>query len=263
MKKRNLLFWTLLFAGCMVEPSKFSLASYEMFSRQKHGYETSGITFETKNEFFYIVSDSGFLTKLDKNGKELKTWKIKGDLEGVTVVPFLNNAVFIIEEDEDKILHYDTANSKLVSEYKIGDLLKKEIKAESIAFMPIKDQAKGYFLVGSQKSARIYSFFADFTGDVEIKFHKEIIKDKLIEDVSGLFYDDLNNDLWILSDKKNHIAIFNMEKNKIVNLINIPGKHQEGLFVIGCRAYITEDRSGTVNVLDLNQYKTIYDCGSE
>ena len=82
---------------------------------------------------------------MDKNGKELKTWRIKGDLEGVTVVPFLNNAVFIIEEDEDKILHYDTANSKLVSEYKIGDLVKKEIKAESIAFMPVKDQEKRVF----------------------------------------------------------------------------------------------------------------------
>jgi uncharacterized protein YjiK len=203
--------------------------------------EPSGLDLTFDETGFWIVSDENSKVYLiDSWGRMVKSFNVDGkDLEGITVIDESRLAVVLERTREVVIL--DTSGTEI---QRAALELKGELNTglEEITFDP---KGKKFYIL-NEKNPRLL-----LTLDENLK---ELKRDTLnfSKDVSGIFFDDLDNTLWILSDESQRIFMTDHSGNPI-NDFKINVIQPEGITVNKTRTklYIVSDKTGNLYVFNL------------
>lgn len=209
----NRLFYVFTIAVVLISAN--SCKESESTENRKLGFESvrtiklnlpdpSGIDLSFNNDGFWTVSDkNSTVYRLDKDGNTLRSFKVKGDdLEGITVVN--KNKIAVVLERSREIILLDTLGKELTRR-KLN--LKGDLNSglEGITF----DSINKRFFVLNEKSPGLL---------IELDEHLNEIKRtalNLAKDYSGIFYEEKENVLWIISDESQRILITDVSGNLI------------------------------------------------
>jgi len=238
-----LLFVLTAFAGCIKEKEEKPGDKITLLGRYDIPVmEPSGLTLTSDQNGFWTVSDEdSTLYKLDSYGKIIKRITVNGfDLEGVTVI---NEATLaIVLERSREIVILDTAGTEL-KRVKIN--LEGELNSglEGITY---NKSIKHFYIVNEKNPPLVI----ELDGDLN-----EVRRDtiKFAADVSGIFYDENDSLLWILSDEDQMVVKTDMELN-IIAKFKISVLQPEGITINsnGDRMYIISDIEEKLSVYKIN-----------
>ncbi len=221
--------------------SETKIIKYKM---KKGGFEPSGVT-KMGNDI-YIVSDNGKIAIFKNNKVKYFKLKNKGDYEGIT-----NDGkyLYIVSESRDSIKKF-SKDLKFIKEYKIDRkfdgkkvLKKKGNGLEAITFL-YEDEKGKHFIVANQsyknkgkdKSALLFILIFDNKA-LTYKY----IPMKVV-DISGLYYDEDKDELYVLSDISDKVFVYKLKDMKLIKKFNVPGEEQEGIFKDTKYLYIADDK---------------------
>lgn len=197
--------------------------------------EASGISYCQNSNTLVVADDEGAYYEITPNGAILSQHKLgKYDLEGVVCEK--NNFIFAVETGS--ILIVSRAKSE-VKELKIkgekGPKLSKKYGIEGIA----KIGSEYYLTVQAKKDKKKARFIVIKLGTNHAKV-KELIYHGIIDSAGMELF---NKKLYITSDKKDKLYIYDLKNNKILKKVKLPKFAQEG---------ITFDKQGNVYLADDN-----------
>ena len=224
MHKLTKLLFLLTLTACSSENSH-TIASIP---------EASGISYCKESNTLVVANDEGYFYELTTSGEILLKHKLgEYDLEGVVCQK--EQFVFAIEKGEILVVSRDTLKKKRLKIKGQGFKLTKKNGIEGIA--KVKDFY--YLSIQEKKSKKDAKILVVKLGGSYVKVLKVI--DSNIIDSSGMEYH--NKKLYIVSDKKEKLYIYNLKKKKIIKKIKLPKFAQEG---------ITFDREGNIYFADDN-----------
>ncbi|MBT8386072.1 MAG: SdiA-regulated domain-containing protein, partial [Ignavibacteria bacterium] len=205
-------------AGCMKEKEEKSGEKITLLGRYDIPVpEPSGLALTRDQNGFWTVSDEdSYLYELDKYGKIIKRIKVDGvDLEGVTVIDEATLAIVLERTREVVVL--DTSGTEL-QRVKINLGGEPNSGLEGITY----NEGTKHFYVVTEKDP---AFIIELDGDLN-----EVRRDtiKFAADVSGIFYDENDNVLWILSDEDKMVVKTDLELN-IISKLKISTIQPEGI----------------------------------
>jgi uncharacterized protein YjiK len=203
--------------------------------------EPSGLDLNYSETGFWIVSDDNSnIYLIDSWGKEVKRFKVNGeDLEGITVID--ETFLAVVLERTREVIILDTAGTELRRE-KLN--LKGDLNngLEGITYNPV---LKRFYLVNEKNPVLLLTLDEDLM---------ELSRDTLdfIKDASGIYFDQRDNKLWILSDESQMIVKTNLSASEVFDKIKIRIKQPEGITVnkAGTRLYIISDVTGSLYVFN-------------
>ncbi len=238
-----LLLVLIAFAGCIKEIEEKPGDKITLLRRYDIPVlEPSGLTLTYDQNGFWTVSDEdSSLYELNKYGKIIKRIKVNGfDLEGVTAIDEATLAIVLERTREVVILDTSGTEIKRVKLNLEGEL---NSGLEGITY---NESTKHFYIVNEKDPPLLI----ELDGDLN-----EVRRDtiKFAADVSGIFYDENDNMLWILSDEDQMVIKTDMELN-IITKFKISVIQPEGITVnsIGDRMYIISDREEKLSVFSID-----------
>ncbi len=196
--------------------------------------EASGISYCSNSNTLIVANDEGSLYELTTNGKILLQQKLgEYDLEGVVCEE--KEFTFAVEGGSLLVVNRKTLEKKEFKvrgkEVKIGkkDGIEGIVKIDNLYYLSI--QSKKKMEKANLLHVKLGSTYAKIT---------EVINHRVI-DSAGLEY--RNNLLYIVSDKKDKLYLYDLKQEKVLKKIKLPKFAQEG---------ITFDNSGNVYFADDN-----------
>ena len=197
--------------------------------------EASGISYCKNTDTLVVASDEGSFYELTTSGEIISEHKLGDyDLEGVVCKK--NKFIFAVEGGSLLRVNRETLESK---EVKIKGIKDQEFKfTNKHGIEGISKKGKFYYLsIQAKKKKDAYI--------VVVKMRKnyalivKTIHHKII-DSSGLQWH--NNKLYIVSDKKDKLYVYNLKQRKIMKRIKLPKFAQEGItFDDAGHAYFADD----------------------
>ena len=204
--------------------------------------EPSGLVLTQDKKGFWTVSDeSSTIYRLDNEGNVVQTIKVDGfDFEAITLID--DTTLVILQERTREMVFLDTSGTELK---RIKLDLEGELNSgpEGIAFNP----ENRHFYILNEKRPPLF---------VELDEQLNIIKKdtlKFCKDVSGLYFDDANQFLWMLSDES-QLVIKTDLNGKLLEKIDITIPQPEGIALSedGRKLYIVSDNKETLYVFNVN-----------
>jgi len=208
--------------------------------------EASGICYSTIRNSLFIANDEGKVYEISKKGKILRDKKIGNyDLEGVACDNDRGLLLFAVE-GEDSILV--VSQKKLKIKKKIS--IKREFKNIKVLKKDKKHGLEAITIVDGNIFLSNQSFNSYPKNDSSVIFQINNIKNKKAKiikiinhgyfDISALTYHD--DKLYMISDNKNLLIIYNLKNNKTISKIKLPKFAQEGIcFDNSNMLYIADD----------------------
>jgi uncharacterized protein YjiK len=204
--------------------------------------EPSGLDLSFNEKGFWVVSDQNSKVYLiDSWGNEIKSFEVNGeDLEGITVVN--DSTLAIVLERTREVVILDSSGNEL----KRATLnLKGELNSglEGITYNPEKKT----FYILNEKNPRLLITLDENLNELKrdtIKFAK---------DFSGIFFDDNDNSLWILSDESQRI--FKTDLSGIpIEEFKIKVAQPEGITLnkASTKLFLVSDVTSNLYVFDLD-----------
>jgi uncharacterized protein YjiK len=205
--------------------------------------EPSGIDLALDETGFWIVSDENSTVYLiDSWGKEVKSFKVDGeDLEGITVIN--DSTLAVILERTREVVILDTSGLELK---RVKLELKGELNSglEGITYDP---KGKKFYVLNEKKPRLLLTLDENLN---------ELKRDTLnfSKDVSGIFYDSLDNTLWVLSDENQRIFKTDLS-GKPIEEFKIKITQPEGITLNKARTklFIVSDKTGNLYVFNLDK----------
>jgi len=203
--------------------------------------ESSGIDLTYDEKGFWVVSDQNSKVYLiDSWGNEIKNFKVNGEgLEGITVID--DNTLAVVLERTREVVILDTSGKELK---RAALELEGELNSglEGITY----DPKEKIFYILNEKRPRLL-----ITLDQNLM---ELKRDTLnfSKDVSEIFFDDIDNTLWILSDESQRL--FNTDlSGDLIKEFKIKVIQPEGITFNKTRTklYIVSDKTENLYVFDL------------
>lgn len=204
--------------------------------------EPSGLVMTQDNRGFWTVSDeTSTIYRLDNEGIVVQTIKVDGfDFEAITLID--DTTLVILQERTREMVFLDTSGIELK---RIKLDLEGELNSgpEGIAFNP----KNRHFYILNEKKPSLF---------VELDEQLNIIKKdtlKFCKDVSGLYFDEANQILWMLSDES-QLVIKTDLNGKLLEKIEITIPQPEGITLSedGSNLYIVSDNKETLYVFKVN-----------
>lgn len=210
------------------------------------GFEGSGAVFHPRLDRLFIVSDSGYVASLEKDGGFFESKFIGGDLEGVTVADPDSNFLHLALENPDSVLEYDLENGVVTRAFDVSAVLTGSANqgVEAITFVPDSaDPEGGVFHLGQQSNGRVYVFRLPIVSSATATTYSFVSSYQPIAgltDISGLEFDRTSDRLYAIFDANDRIV--EMTKTGVVlNQWTLPGTDQEGIAIDGCELFTTDD----------------------
>jgi len=196
--------------------------------------EPSGLTFDASQNYLIMVSDNNSgIYKTDLEGNVVNFSELSEiDLEAITIIN--DSAYAIASEKTNEIVIVDT-NFIAINTLKTGIMGKENSGFEGISYIPTEN----VLLVANEKSP---------TDIYKISLSGEILSTHKIpfaEDISGLFYDYVRSQIWILSEESATLFCCNMNF-EIVITYDIPDEQIEGITINGNDLYLVSDKNETL-----------------
>ncbi|MGK9369179.1 SdiA-regulated domain-containing protein [Melioribacter sp. Ez-97] len=181
--------------------------------------EPSGLTYDTSRDKLWCVSDeSNKLYLLSANGEILNSIEIPDrDLEGITIV---NDSTLAVLSEESRKAVFVSAKGEVIDRKPLFDNGVFNNGPEGIAY----DADNKTYWVANEKNPALIIEYDSLFNETE---RKEI---DFVRDVSGLFYDNVDNSVWMISDEDKKIIKLDPELNVIESYnVNIP--QMEGIAI--------------------------------
>lgn len=194
--------------------------------------EPSGLDIAYNKYGFWTVSDeNSTVYRLDPDGNILRSFKVKGvDLEGIATVG--ENVIAVVLERTREVVLLDTLG-KEIKRKKLN--LKGDLNSgpEGITY----DDINKWFYIVNEKSPGLLIELDENLNELS---RTEL---KLARDYSGIFYERINDVLWILSDESKKILITDKSGN-LIEQYNTTIDQAEGITVDyeNGRLFIVSDR---------------------
>ena len=195
--------------------------------------EASGISFCKESKTLIVANDEGSFYELSTTGKILHQQKLGDyDFEGVVC----NKKTFMFAIESGTLLEVDrrTFKSKKFKLKGQGYKLTKKHGIEGI------EKIDGQYYVTLQRKKKSEAKILRLKVGTTYAKVKQIINHKII-DSAGLAWH--NNKLYIISDKKEKLYLYDLKHKKILKKIKLPKFAQEG---------ITFDEEGNIYFADDN-----------
>ena len=193
-------------------------------------FEPSGLAINSSENILYVVSDNtAKVYGLSIEGDLIQTFSYVGnDLEGVST--FTGNKLLLAEERSKEIVEFDmiTGNfSKHSINYTNND---ENSGIEGVTF---KENDGTTFILNEKNPGKLIRLRADFSIIVEYEL-------TFANDYSGLFYDQILNVLWIVSDQNKTLNKCTLN-GELIKKYSIPVSKAEGVVVTNENIYIVSD----------------------
>jgi myo-inositol-hexaphosphate 3-phosphohydrolase len=225
--------------------------------------EPSGIVFHPWRETLFIVGDEGDICEIQRDGTLVKQKRIcYADFEGITCDPS-TGLLYIAIEGEEKIIEVDPEDFRVLREFAINRTFQGAmvLKAggqgiEAITFVPDSNHPEGgTFYVTNQGLDLENKEDPSAIFEIEAPLRSGSAGAKIIRyfslgvlDLSGLYYDEINDHLCAISDAMNTFLEITRD-GKIVRSYAFPGYNQEGIAVDREGfLYIAQDSGGIIKV---------------
>lgn len=211
MKLISSFIFILCFTGCMDNKDTKSHTIIKI-------PEASGISYCANTDTFIVANDEGKFYEIDKNGKIINTDLLgKYDLEGVACKD--DKFVFAVENGQILTVDRKTLSQNL-------------LPIEGLKHLGKNSGIEGIAKIGNQFIISTQSKNKDDASLIKINLQndKATIENKIssnIIDSSGLDYKD--GKLYIVSDKKDKLYIYDLENEKITSKIDLPPFAIEGV----------------------------------
>jgi len=202
--------------------------------------EASGLTLSKDNVNLWTVDDQkGGIYLIDKSGKEIKQMSIDEiDIEGITV--FDDSLLAVVLERSRKIIILDYEGN-IKKKIKTGLSGEDNSGLEGITYLSEENS----FLIANEKTPSML---------IKILIEGDIVQQDTInflKDISGLFYDNNKNQLWILSEESH--TIYRCSTNfDILESFEVPDNKLEGIAVLDDIIYLVSDSFGILYEYKLN-----------
>ncbi len=183
--------------------------------------EPSGLAFSANRNALYAVSDqNGKVYKLSLTGSLLKTLDFVGnDLEGITVDPYTGQ-IWVAEERSRNVVQLNAAGSVINRFHLNIEQHGENSGLEGIAF----NTATKHLYVLNENSPKLL---------LEIDKNGNLLKETLLSfasDLSGIFYDDTEEILWIVSDESKTVNQCKLS-GELIKSYRIPVSNAEGIAI--------------------------------
>jgi uncharacterized protein YjiK len=232
---------------------------------KQHLNEPSGICYHEARGTLFVVGDEGDVAEISKDGTPIANYKVKGDLEAITVVPE-TGLLYIAAEGEDVIIEFDPVRGVVTRRFPInrtfnGDpnFLQKQTDRydngiESMTFVPDPGHPEGgTFYVGNQwDPPMIMEVLVPLKSSRAAETEARIIRvlPFKMDDPAAMYYDPETRLLNVVDDADNILAEITLQ-GKLVKQYAFLGDEQEGL----CRddegyLYIAQDIGKIIKVKD-------------
>ena len=204
--------------------------------------EPSGLAMTHDNKGFWTVSDeTSTIYRLDNEGIVVQTIIVEGfDFEAITLID--DTTLVILQERTREMVFLDTSGTELK---RIKLDLEGELNSgpEGIAFNP---KNRHFYILNEKKP----SLFIELDEQLNI-IRKDTLK--FCKDVSGLYFDEENQILWMLSDES-QLVIKTDLNGKLLEKIEITIPQPEGITLSedGRNLYIVSDNKETLYVFKVN-----------
>ncbi len=208
--------------------------------------EPSGLVYHPGRETIFVVSDEGDIGEIDLDGNIIRQARVaEADFEGIIHNP-ATGFLYIAVERSDIILEVDPENFTILREFDIDReyegktvLVRNKEGLEAIVFVPDSGHPEGgtFFLTnqGLDSSEEVPFLF-----QLELPLSNPNNPDKPVKinqvfpielvDMSGLYYDDEEHQLVVISDELNSLSKVTLE-GEIITTYIIPGDNQEGVTI--------------------------------
>lgn len=228
-KKLNLTIFTLILFSIYSEAT----ATSQILTKIP---EASGIDFCPNTQTLMVANDEGTLYEIDKNGNLLRKQKLgKHDFEGV--VCHENEVVLATEKGALLVVDRKTYESK---KYKLKSKKFKLSKKAGIEGITYHD---GYYYLSIQAKKSEDAKLLKIEIDSKKAKVVEVI-DHCIIDTAGLHYH--NGILYMVSDKKNRLYLYDLKKQKVLQTIKLEKFNQEGVTIDDQGIFYFADDAGSV-----------------
>jgi len=238
----SILLLAMLFSFCSKSNTEKSVKTLSFSVAEKIPVpEPSGLDLAFDEIGFWIVSDQNSNVYLiDSWGKVVKSFKVNGeDLEGITVID--DSTIALVLERTREVVILDTSGL----EFKRAKLdLEGELNngLEGISYDP---EEKKFFVLNEKKPRLLLTLGENLN---------EIKRDTLnfAKDVSGIFFDAVDKNLWILSDESQRIFKTDLSGN-LIEEFKIKITQPEGITFNKARTklYIVSDKTESLYVFNL------------
>jgi len=227
--------------------------------------EPSGICYHSERGTLFVVGDGGNVYEIETSGKLVKQMRVRhADFEGVTHAP-VSGLLYIAIERKESIIELSPETFEVLREFSVPRSLNGTTLLapggegiEAITFVPDDNHPEGgTFYVANQ------SFNLDNREDVSGIFEvelplksKKLLQGKLLRyfmpgvtDLSGLYYDQVSEHLYAISDATNTILELDLS-GALISARSFPGNNQEGITVDGNGyMYIAQDSGGVIKII--------------
>ena len=238
----SILLLAMLFSFCSKSNTEKSVKTLSFSVAEKIPVpEPSGLDLAFDEIGFWIVSDQNSNVYLiDSWGKVVKSFKVNGeDLEGITVID--DSTIALVLERTREVVILDTygielKRAKLDLEGELNNGL------EGISYDP---EEKKFFVLNEKKPRLLLTLDENLN---------EIKRDTLnfAKDVSGIFFDAVDKNLWILSDESQRIFKTDLSGNPIEEF-KIKITQPEGITLNKARTklFVVSDKTENLYVFNL------------
>ena len=181
--------------------------------------EPSGITFNKNSNSLLIVSDeSSRIYKLSTDGEVFDSLEVNGfDLEGIT---YQNDSTLVTILERDRTVVTLTDKGKELSRFNIDLYGKPNSGLEGITFNPINNRL---YVLNEKNPCLLLELGLDGKeySKKELKFAK---------DLSGIFFDESKNELWITSHESKSVYQCTTD-GTVINSYSIDVPQVEGIAI--------------------------------
>ncbi|MCB9249834.1 MAG: SdiA-regulated domain-containing protein [Ignavibacteriales bacterium] len=203
--------------------------------------EPSGLVFEGSTNTLWTVSDeTSQIYNIDTNGNIIKTLSVKGkDLEGITFVADSLIAIVLERKREVVLLNKEGREQNRFRLKLKGNL------NEGLEGISYNKKNKHLYLVNEMNPCLL----------IETTLSGEIIAEhklKISKDLSGLSYDDVKDELWIISDESK--AVYKCKPDgTLIKEFKVDIKQIEGIAFdfTNSKLFLISDKTEKLYIFDL------------
>lgn len=247
MEKRILfiLLFGCLFFSCKkndptIPMNKIPVSYLELISSfPLNVLEPSGLCLGPNNATFLTVSDNtNKIYEIDFSGNTLRTLAFKGiDLEGITYNPKLNT-IAVIEEGGRNVVMVDYESGLEIGRYHIS--IEENSANKGLEGISYNKNNSIYYIVNEDAPGLLvlWSPMLGIIDEIDLKF---------ASDYSGIFVDDANSLLWVVSDESK--ALYKCDYNtNVLHQYNVDELKFEGISIVNNLIYMVNDASAKLYV---------------
>ena len=201
-----------------------------IFSERINVKEPSGLAINKSGSVLYTVSDNtAQVYMLSTNGNVIQTLNYKGnDLEGISA--YKGNNLLLAEERTKEIVEFDMSTG-VNTKHRIDFNNNNENSGiEGVAYA---ENINSIFILNEKDPGKLLRLRSDFSVSVEYDLN-------FASDYSGIFYDDVSKELWIVSDQSKTINKCTL-KGDIIESYSIRVTQAEGIAMANDKIYVVSD----------------------